>query len=205
METEEIKAELSKILNRIGALKFGVFKLTSGEISPYYLDLRIVPSFPDAFRRICDLYIEVIRRNVGIESFDRIAGIPTAGISFASIVAYHLKKPFIYVRTVDRQHGRERCVEGILLPGDRVLLMDDLVTKGGSILKSAEAVRAEGGVVTEAVVLIDREENGKQNLAEKAIKLHYLLTTSELAHKLYEMVAITSEQLNSILKRAKKQ
>ena len=85
-----MKTELSKILNRIDALKFGAFKLTSGEISPYYLDLRIVPSFPDAFRRICDLYLELIKSDVGIDGFDRIAGIPTAGISFASIISYNL-------------------------------------------------------------------------------------------------------------------
>jgi len=199
-----MKAELGRILNRIGALKFGTFKLTSGEVSPYYMDLRVVPSFPDAFRQICDLYIELIRSDVGADGFDRIAGIPTAGISFASIAAYHLKKPFIYVRTADRQHGRGRQVEGILLPGDRVLLMDDLITKGGSILKSAEAVRAEGGVVTDAVVLMDREENGKQNLANDGIKLHYLLTTSELARKLHDIAVITDEQLSTILKRSKK-
>jgi orotate phosphoribosyltransferase len=204
LEKEEMKAELGKILNRIGALKFGTFKLTSGEVSPYYLDLRIVPSFPDAFRRICDLYVEVVRSDVGVDGFDRIAGIPTAGISFASISAYNLKKPFLYVRTTEREHGRGRQVEGILLPGDRVLLMDDLITKGGSILKAAEAVRAEGGVVTDAMVLMDREENGKQNLAKDGIKLHYLLTTSELAQKLYDIDAITEEQLNTILKRAKK-
>jgi orotate phosphoribosyltransferase len=204
LEKEEMKTELGKILNRIGALKFGTFKLTSGEVSPYYLDLRIVPSFPDAFRRICDLYVELVRSDVGVDGFDRIAGIPTAGISFASITSYHLKKPFLYVRSAEREHGRGRQVEGILLPGDRVLLMDDLITKGGSILKAAEAVRAEGGVVTDAVVLMDREENGKQNLAEDGIKLHYLLTTSELARKLYDMDAITEEQLNTILKRAKK-
>jgi orotate phosphoribosyltransferase len=205
LEKEEMKAELAKILNRIGALKFGSFKLASGEISPYYMDLRIVPSFPGAFKRICDLYIGLIKTDVGADVFERIAGIPTAGISFASIVAYQLQKPFLYVRTTEREHGRGRNVEGILLPGNRVLLMDDLITKGGSILKGAEAVRAEGGVVTNAVVLIDREENGKQNLAKNGIKLHYLLTTSELAHKLHDMDAITREQLNIILKLAKKQ
>ena len=204
MENEEMKTELGKILNRIGALKFGAFRLTSGEISPYYLDLRIVPSFPDAFRRICDLYVELISNDVGVDGFDRIAGIPTAGISFASIAAYHLKKPFVYVRTTERQHGRGRRVEGILLPGDRVLLMDDLITKGGSILKAAESVRAEGGVVTDAVVLMDREENGEDNLAKNGMKLHYLLTTSELARKLHDLDAISEEQLNTILKRAKK-
>jgi orotate phosphoribosyltransferase len=204
LEKEEMKTELAKILNRIGALKFGTFKLTSGEISPYYLDLRIVPSFPDAFRRICDLYTEVIKSDVGADGFDRIAGIPTAGISFASITAYHMKKPFLYVRTTEREHGRGRSVEGILMPGDRVILMDDLITKGGSILKAAEAVRAEGGVVTDAVVLMDREENGKQNLADDGMKLHYLLTTSELARKMHDMDAITRDQLNTILKRAGK-
>jgi orotate phosphoribosyltransferase len=205
LEKEEMKAELAKILNRIGALKFGTFKLTSGEISPYYMDLRIVPSFPDAFKRICDLYVELIKTDIGADGFDRIAGIPTAGISFASIAAYQLKKPFLYVRTAKREHGRRRSVEGILLPGDRVLLMDDLITKGGSIFKASEAVRAEGGVVTDTVVLMNREENGKQNLAKDRIKLHYLLTTSELAHKMHDMEAITQEQLNIILKRAKHQ
>ena len=200
-----MKAELSQILNRIGALKFGSFKLTSGKISPYYMDLRIVPSFPEAFKRICDLYIELITGEVGADGFDRIAGIPTAGISFASIAAYHLKKPFIYVRTAEREHGRGRRVEGILLPGDRVLLIDDLITKGGSILKAAEAVRAEGGVVTDAAVLLDREENGDEHLANDGIKLHYVLTTSELARKLHDIEAITERQLNIILKQVKQQ
>jgi len=204
LKKEEMKNELAGILNRIGALKFGTFKLTSGEVSPYYIDLRIVPSFPDAFKRICELYLALIESVVGADGFDRIAGIPTAGIPFASITAYNLKKPFLFVRSTERQHGRGRWVEGILLPGDRVLLMDDLVTKGGSILKSAEAVRAEGGVVTDAVVLLDREENGKSNLANNGIKLHYLLTTSELARKLHDIDIITEEQLDTVLKQVKR-
>jgi orotate phosphoribosyltransferase len=203
LEKKEMKSELARILNKVGVLKFGTFKLTSGKVSPYYLDLRIVPSFPDAFKRICDLYISLIKSDVGADGFDRIAGIPTAGISFASIAAYHLKKPFLYVRTTERQHGRGRWVEGVLLPGDRVLLMDDLITKGGSIVKSAEAVRAEGGVVTDAVVLLNREEDGETNLAENGIKLHYMLTTSELARELCDMDAITEKQLDTILKQVK--
>lgn len=203
MEKEATKVELARILNKIGALKFGTFKLTSGEISPYYVDLRVVPSFPDAFKRICELYQKIIEDDVGVNGFDRIAGIPTAGISFGSIIAYNLKKPFLYVRSTERQHGRGRWVEGILSSGDRVLLMDDLITKGGSVLKAADAVRAEGGMVTDAVVLLDREENGTSNLSEKGIKLHYLLTITEVANKLHDMDAITKDQLNAILKRVK--
>jgi orotate phosphoribosyltransferase len=204
LEREEMKAKLGRILNKIGALKFGTFRLTSGEVSPYYIDLRIVPSFPDAFKRICDFYLALIQSDIGTDGFDRLAGIPTAGISFSSITAYHLKKPFIYVRPTERQHGRGRRVEGILSPGDRVLLMDDLITSGGSILKAAEAIRAEGGVVTDVVVLLDREENGQKNLAKNGIKLHYLLTTSEAAYKLYDIGAITEDQLSTILKQVKR-
>ncbi len=198
-----MKAQLGKILTRIGALKFGTFTLTSGELSPYYMDLRIVPSFPDAFKGICDLYVELIKTEIGTNNFDRIAGIPTAGISFGAIAAYHLKKPFVYVRTAERKHGRGRSVEGILSPGDCVLLIDDLVTKGGSIVKAADSVRAEGGVVTDAAVLINREENGTQNLANAEIKLHYMLTTRELAQEMYNMAAITKEQLTTVIRRSK--
>ncbi len=199
-----MKAELCRVLNRIGAFKFGAFKLTSGKISPYYVDLRIVPSFPDAFRRICDLYVKMIQRDIGADSFDRIAGIPTAGIPFTSLTAYHLKKPFLYIRQDVRFHGRERRVEGIIMPGDRILLMDDLITSGGSLEKAATAIRAEGGVVKDVLVLLDREEGGKENLAKVDIKLHYLLRTSEAADKLHEIGAITEDELKTILKQAKK-
>lgn len=204
MEKEAMKAELCRILNRIGALKFGAFKLTSGKVSPYYIDLRIVPSFPDAFRRICDLYVELIKKDIGVNNLDRIGGIPTAGIPLASLTAYHLKKPLLYIRPTDRLHGRERRVEGILLPGNRVLLMDDLITSGGSLLKAAEDVRIEGGVVSDALVLLDREEGGKENLDRDNIKLHYLLKTSEAAYKLHEIGAITEDQLDIILKQVKR-
>ena len=203
-ERELMKTKLCRVLTKIGALKFGTFKLTSGKMSPYYVDLRIVPSFPDAFQRICDLYLNLIKTNLGVDSFERIAGIPTAGIPFASIAAYQLNKPFLYIRQLARVHGRERKIEGLIMPGDRVLLIDDLITTGGSLIKAVEAIRAEGGVVTEAIVLMDREERGKENLAEKNVTLHYLLRVSEAAEKLYEMDVIKEDQYKLILKQVKK-
>ena len=199
-----MKAELCRILNKIGALEFGVFKLTTGRTSPYYIDLRIVPSFPDAFRRVCDLYLKLIRGDVGAESFDRIAGIPTAGTPFASFLAYQLKKPFLYTRPRKRLHGRERRVEGIVMPGDRVLLIDDLITTGRSLRRAAAAIRAEGGVVRDAVVLLDREEGGRERLGEDEVTLHSLLRASEAADKLYQIGAITEDQLKTIKKQVKK-
>lgn len=203
-EKEAMKTELCRVLNKIGALKFGTFKLTSGRVSPYYIDLRIVPSFPDAFQRVCNLYVDLIKGDVGTDNFDRIAGIPTAGIPFSSLLAYHLKKPFLYIRPHMRPHGRERRVEGIMMPGDRVLLIDDLITTALSMRKAVETIRAEGGLVTDAAVLIDREEGGKERLAGDNVRLHYLLEASEAADKLHEIGVITEDQLKTILKQVKK-
>ncbi len=201
---ESIKVEICKILNKIGALQFGAFKLTSGKISPYYIDLRVVPSFPDAFQEICNFYVNFIKEEIGMKNFERVAGIPVAGIPFASLIAYNLKKPFLYIRKGARLHGRQRRIEGILAPGDRVLLIDDLVTTGLSLKEASKAITAEGGVVTDVVVLLDREEGGKGKLGESVIKLHALLNMSEIANKLCEIGAIDEEQLRTILKQIRR-
>ena len=204
-ELQTRKAEMAKILIKIDALKFGIFKLTSGKASPYYIDLRIVPSFPDAYTQICNFYTEQITNQIGLKNFDRIAGVPIAGIPFASQIAYTLKKPFLYVRKGLRRHGRQRRVEGILVSGDKVLLVDDLVTTGLTLRKAAEAIRAEGGVVDKAVAFLDREEGGKEKLAKHGIELHTLLRIDEVAKILYETDAIDQESYKTIMKQIKKQ
>ena len=208
MKTEKIgldkKDRMANILYKIDAVKFGVYKLSSGKASPYYIDLRVIPSFPDAFREICDSYANYITEQIGLKNFDRIAGIPIAGIPFASQIAYNLKKPFLYVRKGEKLHGRERRVEGVLISGERVLLIDDLLTTGLTLKNAAEAVRAEGGIATDAVVFLDREEGGKQLLEKDSVKLHPLLKISEIAATLYEIGAIDQESLKTILKQIKK-
>ena len=203
-EREKMKAELCHILTKIGALKFGAFKLAGGKMSPYYIDLRIVPSFSEVFQKVNDYYITLIKQDVGIDKFERVAGIPTAGMAFASLIAYNLKKPFLYSREQAKAHGRERKVEGIIMPGDRILLADDLITTGQSLRKAASAMRAEGGEVNDAVVLVDREEGGNENLAKDKIKLHCLLKVSEAANKLYQMGTITEEEYKTIKKQVRK-
>jgi orotate phosphoribosyltransferase len=200
----DAKVELCKILNRIGAVQFGAFKLTSGKISPYYIDLRIVPSFPDAFHKICNFYIQFVKSTVGEKNFDRIVGIPVAGIPFAAIVAYDFGKPFLYTRKGVRLHGRQRRIEGVLAPGNRILLIDDLITTGLSLEKAAKALTAEGGIVTDAVVFIDRQEGGRERLEKRSIKLHALLSISEIVNTLAELGTIDEEQGKTILKQVKK-
>ncbi|MGD6809191.1 MAG: orotate phosphoribosyltransferase [Candidatus Bathyarchaeia archaeon] len=201
---EEQKNNMANILFKIDAVKFGVFKLSTGKASPYYVDLKVIPSFPDVFREIIDFYTEAITNQIGLKNFDRIAAVPITGIPFASQIAYNLEKPFLYVRKGVKLQGRERRVEGVLFSGDRVLLIDDLVTTGVTLRKAAEAIKAEGGVVTRAVAFLDREEGGKEKLKEADVELLPLLKMSEIAKTLYEIGAIDKESLKTINKQIKK-
>ncbi len=197
------KNQMASLLFKIGAIKFGVFTLSSGKASPYYVDLRVIPSFPDAFKEICDLYSQTISDQIGLKSFDRISGIPLAGISFASQIAYNLKKPFLYVRKGIKLHGRKRRVEGILISGDEVLVIDDLLTTGLTIKNAVDAIQAEGGIVTDSVVFLDREEGGKELLEQNGVNVHALLKISEVAKILYIVGAIEQESFKTILKQVK--
>ncbi len=202
--SEVVEKKICKILTRIDALKFGAFELTNGKISPYYVDLRIIPSFPDAFQEITKFYLDFMQNEITMHDVKRIAGIPAAGMPFASVIAHSLKKPFLYVREGERFHGRRKRIEGVIAPGDRVLLIDDLVTTGLSLEKAAKAITSEGGLVSDAVVLLDRQEGGKERLAKSAVRLHALLDISETASKLHEIEAIDEDQLKTILNQIKR-
>lgn len=195
--------EICQVLRKTNAINFGTFKLPTGRITPYYIDLRVIPSFPDAFSRVIEIFVEAVRSEIGTESFDRIAGIPTAGLPLSSIAAYLLRKPFLYIRLKQRLKGRERRVEGVVMPGDRVLLVDDLATTGLTLKKSALAVRAEGGLVSDAFVLLDREEGGRERLQKIGVTLHSVLGIKEVAKRLYEMNAIGEDEMKIIISQVR--
>ncbi|MCP8308132.1 MAG: orotate phosphoribosyltransferase [archaeon] len=194
----ELIKELGRVLVKTGALQFGTFTLTSGKMSSYYIDLRIVPSLPEVFKRITDAFVEALKNMVGLEKIDAIGGIPTAGLTYATAVAYNLEKPLLYVRKEPREHGTQKRVEGLLRPGWRVLILDDLITTGGSILRAAEAIRSEGGIVEDALVLIDRMERGRERLLASNIQLKALTKITELADLLYDMNIIGKDQRKAI-------
>ena len=195
----DLEAELSKILVKTGATKFGLFKLSSGKLSPYYIDLRMIPGDPKALETVIEIYETMARSKIGVTSFDRIAGVPTAGVPYASILAYTLSKPFLYVRRETKTHGGERRVEGQLFPGERVVLVDDLITTGKNTLQAAEAIRAEGGQVEDVIVLIDRQEGGAAALAQAQLKLCAFTTVTRIARRLHESAVIEDDQYKAIL------
>lgn len=190
--------EFCNILLRTGSLKFGTFKLASGILSPYYVDLRLIPSYPEAFQKTIDMYRSVIEPDL-VKRVQRLAGIPTAGIAYAAVIALNLTKPLLYVRKEQKEHGRDKRVEGLLQPGDKVLLLDDVVTIGKSLLEATEAIRAEGGIVDDAVVLLDRQQGAGENLRKKGVKLHAFTTMRRIADKLLSLGTIDEEQHKEIL------
>jgi len=190
--------ELCNVLLRTGSLKFGTFKLASGILSPYYVDLRLIPSNPEAFQRTVAMYVSVLEPSL-IKRAQRLAGVPTAGIAYAAVVALNLGKPLLYVRKEQKEHGRERRVEGLLQPGDRVMLLDDVVTTGKSLLEATEAVRSEGGIVDDAVVLLDRQQGAAENMHKNGVKLHSFTTIRRIAERLRGLGTIDERQYNEIL------
>ena len=180
---EEEKLFLMKqvgiLLIKNNAVKFGDYILASGKKSPYYIDLRQTISSPITMDWIANSLTRIILNEIGKEKIDRILGVPTAGIPFATVVSQKLGIPLIYYRQARKEHGVRKKIEGILERNDRVLVIDDLITTGESVIESAEVVRDQGGVVNELVVLLDREQGGQEKLRASRIEPHVLFKISD--------------------------
>ena len=195
--------DLGQILVGNGVVKFGTFTLSSGKISPYYIDLRLVPSFPEVFSKVIAAYENSLKVLIGLDNVDAVGGVPTSGLTYAAVVAYNLKKPLIYVRKENKTYGTEKEVEGVLKPGYKIALIDDLITTGESLVKTIDTLRQKGGEVDNVIVLIDRLEGGANLLAEKGVKLNAITNIGELADLLHEMEIIDSEQHRHIKSQIK--
>ncbi len=174
--------EFCNILLRTGCIKFGTFQLSSGALSPYYVDLRLIPSNPEAFKRAIGFY--TVTLEPVIKRSSRLVGIPTAGVPYAAVLAFNFAKPFLYLRKEAKDHGQRRRIEGIIFPGDKVVLLDDVVTTGKNIMEAVDAIRAEGGVVKDAVVLLDRQQGGKAQLMKMGVRLRSYATITRVAQGL---------------------
>ena len=201
---EEEKLFLMKqvgiLLIKNSAIKFGDYILASGKKSPYYIDLRQTISSPITMDWIGNALTRIVINEIGKDKIDKILGVPTAGVPFATVVSQKLAIPLIYYRQARKEHGVRKKIEGILDRNDRVLIIDDLITTGESVIESAEVVRDQGGVVNELVVLLDREQGGKERLRSSRIEPHVLFKISDAMEWLHT-VGLIEDKIFDTVKR----
>ena len=197
----EFVKEFATFLYQNGAIKFGNFKLSSGKDSPYYIDLRIVPSFPHQFRKMIKALQSSISEKIGFDNFDCIASVPTSGLVIASALAIETVKPLIYIRQKPKDYGTENVIEGKIAVGSRVLLVDDVGTTGLSLLNAIKALKASKMVVTDAFTIINRFEGARELLASENVRLYEITDIIALSSILHEADLLDDE----IFERIKKQ
>jgi uridine monophosphate synthetase len=188
------KRALIRELIELGCFRTGRFTLKSGDISPIYIDLRLVISRPSLLDRIADAYADLLQEL----DFDRIAGIPFAGIPLATAVSLRTGKPMVFPRLTVKAHGSGRLVEGLYRRGETVVLLDDLITTGRSKLEAAEVLRSEGLEVRDLVVLVERGTTGRREMREAGIRLRRYISIGEMLEVCLETGRITRDELDAI-------
>lgn len=165
-----------ELLRKSNCIKLGRFVLSSGAESSIYIDLRSILSHPREFKRL----VKLCSKSIESLSFDILAGIESSGIPLATALALEHEKPMIYVRKETKAHGLGKRIEGDVLSNGKVLIIDDVATTGSSIELAVKALRSEGLVVSDAYVVVDREEGAKERLGNLGVRLSSLVTLSQL-------------------------
>ncbi|MFN4832609.1 MAG: bifunctional orotidine-5'-phosphate decarboxylase/orotate phosphoribosyltransferase [Pseudanabaena sp.] len=192
---EYLHKDLILQLYDIGCIQFGEFVQASGATFPYYIDLRTIISHPQVFEQVLNAYANILQTL----TFDRIAGIPYGSLPTATGLGLRLNYPMIFPRKEVKAHGTRRLVEGQFQDGETVVLIDDVLITGKSVLEGIAKLQSVGLVVKDVVVLIDHEGDVTQKLARQGYQAHTVLKFSEIAKTLYEAGRLDSAQLDILL------
>jgi len=196
-----LRDEVALGLHSLGAVRFGEFTLKSGKKSPVYIDLRLLVSDPALMARVARLFQEMLAPL----AFDRIAAIPYGGLPIGQAVALATGRPLLYPRREVKEYGTKKAIEGAFSPGETAVVLDDLVTTGGSKLEAMEPLLQAGLVVKDVAVLVDREQGGAQELAARGVALHAALTLGQILETLVRHGRITDSvkaEVHAALTRA---
>ena len=202
-EKSEIARLTARMLLEIEAVHFNAetpFTLASGLPSPTYIDCRKLISYPRIRATLMDFLAVTVMRDAGFEAFDNIAGGETAGIPFAALVAERLGLPMTYVRKKPKGYGRNARIEGAMREGERVLLVEDLATDGGSKLSFVDAIRETGASCGHTAVIFYYGifDGAVEALESHGVKLHHLCTWWDVLHEARASAAFDADTLREV-------
>ncbi|SHH79423.1 orotate phosphoribosyltransferase [Marivita hallyeonensis] len=200
---DEIARLTARMLLEIGAVNFrpdDPFILASGKPSPTYIDCRKLISFPRIRSTLMDFLTVTVMRDAGFEAFDNIAGGETAGIPFAALVAERMALPMTYVRKKPKGYGRNARIEGAMSEGERVLLVEDLTTDGGSKLSFVDAIRDTGATCSHTAVIFyyDIFPETEKTLGDHGVTLHHLCTWWDVLAEARAQAAFDEDTLTEV-------
>ena len=195
-----ITDKVANALYSSGCLKFGSFKIKSGAVSPYYIDLTRLLSSPKQLCLIADLTAEKVRQIMVSERIDKLASIELKGALIVPSIACKVNLPCIVVRKEDKAYGVTGRIAGAdIVKGDNILFFDDVISEGLSKVEGIKTLQSLGGSIKHLLVVVNREQGGKENLEKLGFRVYALAKISEIANSLYFNKLISKDEVDEVL------
>ena len=194
----EFVKEFAIFLHQNDIIKFGDFTLASGKKSSYYIDLRLVASFPHIFRKMIKNLQKLVSEKTGLDNFDSLVSVPTGGLIIGSALAIETVKPLIYVRDKPKDYGTTKSIEGKISSDMKVVLIDDVITTGNSVINAIKQLKDAGLSISDVYVIINRLEGASNALKLEEVNLYQLTDVLEITKILFQEKLVSKEILDKI-------